>query len=208
MPPRRATPPAATTHAVTDLTQMRALADPFRLRLLSVFARGPHTTKQVADVLGEKPTRLYHHVEALARVGLLELKETRPNRGTVERYYQAIATRFTLADSLLFPDAGPADRPAPLAEVVASILDVTRADLERCLPAGKPTRRAKATLPLVARALVTGPPKHMAELQAELAALLEREATASQAVAPGGRPEKVVTYALTIAFYPLPAEDA
>src|SRR5262245_52283071 len=91
------------THTVTDLAQIRALADPLRLRILGALGREPRTTKQVADVLGEKPTKLYHHVEALERVGLVRLTETRPNRGTVEKYYQAVAGRFQVAGSALSP---------------------------------------------------------------------------------------------------------
>jgi len=70
---------------------MRALAHPLRLRIMELFAEMPRTTKQVAALLGEPPTRLYHHVAALERVGLLRLTETRKKRGTVERWYEAAA---------------------------------------------------------------------------------------------------------------------
>src|ERR1051326_7711550 len=73
----------------TGLDQVRALAHPLRLRLLELFARQPRTAKQAAEVLGEPPTRLYHHVAALERAGLIRLKETRQNRGTTEKYYEA-----------------------------------------------------------------------------------------------------------------------
>ena len=72
------------------VAEIRALAHPLRLRLMELFAETPRTTKQVADLLGEPPTRLYHHVAALERAGLLRLKETRPNRGTTEKWYEAI----------------------------------------------------------------------------------------------------------------------
>jgi DNA-binding transcriptional ArsR family regulator len=71
------------------LEQVRALAHPLRLRLLELFAREARTAKQAAEVLGEPPTRLYHHVAALERAGLIRLKETRKNRGTTEKYYEA-----------------------------------------------------------------------------------------------------------------------
>src|SRR3954471_20831047 len=82
---RRARAGAPSLHpAVADL---RALAHPLRLRMMELFAESAKTTKQVADILGEPPTRLYHHVAALERAGLLELRETRKNRGTVEKWY-------------------------------------------------------------------------------------------------------------------------
>jgi predicted ArsR family transcriptional regulator len=62
--------------------------------VLELFAEQPRTTKQVALLLGEPPTRLYHHVSALERAGLLRLKETRKNRGTVEKWYETIARSF------------------------------------------------------------------------------------------------------------------
>src|SRR5436309_1208191 len=73
------------------LAEMRALAHPLRLRIMEVFAEAPRTTKQVAEELGQPPTRLYHHVAALERAGLLRLRETRKNRGTTEKWYEAIS---------------------------------------------------------------------------------------------------------------------
>jgi DNA-binding transcriptional ArsR family regulator len=74
-----------------SVAELRAIAHPLRLRILESFAEGPRTTKQVAELLGEPPTRLYHHVAALERAGLLKLKETRKNRGTVEKWFESIA---------------------------------------------------------------------------------------------------------------------
>jgi DNA-binding transcriptional ArsR family regulator len=74
------------------LEQLRVLAHPLRLRLFELFALAPRTTKQAATALGQPPTRLYHHVAELERVGLVRLRETRPNRGTIEKYFEA-ATR-------------------------------------------------------------------------------------------------------------------
>jgi len=73
----------------TGLEQVRALSHPLRLRLLELFKLQPRTAKQAAEVLGEPPTRLYHHVAALERAGLIRLRETRQNRGTTEKYYEA-----------------------------------------------------------------------------------------------------------------------
>ena len=78
------------------VADLRALAHPLRLRMLELFAERPRTTKQVAELLGQPPTRLYHHVAALERAGLLVLKETRPNRGVIEKWYEG-AGRFVEA---------------------------------------------------------------------------------------------------------------
>src|SRR3954464_5658697 len=73
---------------------LRALAHPLRLRMMELFAESPKTTKQVADLLGAPPTRLYHHVAALERAGLLVLKETRQNRGAVEKWYASVSRQL------------------------------------------------------------------------------------------------------------------
>lgn len=87
--------------SITTLEQLRAISDPLRQRLLHHFAAQSATTKQVAVQLGERPSKLYHHVEALEAAGLLHLVETRPNRGTLEKYYRAVARQFTVDHTLL-----------------------------------------------------------------------------------------------------------
>jgi DNA-binding transcriptional ArsR family regulator len=185
---------------------VRALADPLRLRMLGVFARGPHTTMQVAAELGEKPTRLYHHVAALLKAGVIELKETRPNRGTVERYYQAVANSFTVDDSLLTP--GPAARAGSgaLTNVVASILNTARDELARVTLAPR-KGRSDSDLPLVARALVVGSQEEIDAIRGKLAELLEGRTPETVSSSAGQSSEKL-TYALTIAFYPVPQQPS
>jgi predicted transcriptional regulator len=91
---------------IDELDQLKALADPLRQRLLTAFCCQPATTKQVAERLGEKPTRLYHHVDLLEKAGLIELVETRPNRGTLEKYYLTSARQFVVDHQLLRTAAG------------------------------------------------------------------------------------------------------
>src|SRR5215813_13115652 len=72
------------------VADLRALAHPLRLRMMELFAESPKTTKQVAEILRQPPTRLYHHVAALERSVLLVLNEGRKNRGTVEKWYAGV----------------------------------------------------------------------------------------------------------------------
>ena len=97
------TPNKSTTLIVTRIDQARLLADPIKLRILQEIALTPHTTKQVAEILGEKPTGLYRHVEALREGGLIELVEEKPKRGTVEKYFLAVARRFEIHRDLFAP---------------------------------------------------------------------------------------------------------
>src|SRR6266513_1705753 len=93
-PRSRSRPSAGAPALQRSVADLRALAHPLRLRMMELFAESPKTTKQVADILGQPPTRLYHHVAALERAGLIHLKETRKNRGTVEKWYESISRTF------------------------------------------------------------------------------------------------------------------
>jgi predicted transcriptional regulator len=86
---------------ITTMEQLKALTDPLRQELLDRFSNEPMTTKQVADLLGQKPHKLYHHVDVLEQAGLIRLVRTQQNRGTVEKYYEAVARRFTVDHKLL-----------------------------------------------------------------------------------------------------------
>jgi predicted ArsR family transcriptional regulator len=88
------------TVMLKDLEQIKVFAHPLRARLVEVFADKPRTAKQAAEIIGQKPTKLYHHVEALERVGLIRLVKTQKKRGTLEKYYRTVAKRFSVDSSL------------------------------------------------------------------------------------------------------------
>ena len=127
---RRSPGAPALQRTVADL---RALAHPLRLRMMELFAESPRTTKQVAELLGQPPTRLYHHVAALERAGLLVLKETRPNRGAVEKWYESAMRRLhgTMGPGSKNAAAGRAARRA----VAATVLEQAKQEL-MAIPAG------------------------------------------------------------------------
>jgi DNA-binding transcriptional ArsR family regulator len=81
------------TQVIRDLRALRALAHPLRLRILERLREQPRTTKQVAHLLGEPATRLYHHVHVLEEAGLIREHSTRQVRGATERYMEAISGR-------------------------------------------------------------------------------------------------------------------
>ncbi len=87
-------------YMLRELEQIRAIADPLRIRILDVLCHNSMTTKQVAEFLGENVNKLYHHVDTLEAAGLIKLVDTRKNRGTLEKYFQAVAKHFTLSPTL------------------------------------------------------------------------------------------------------------
>lgn len=195
MRPKQSAGPGA-PHLEATVAKMRALAHPLRLRLLEVFAEAPRTTKQVADLLGEPPTRLYHHVAALERAGLLRLTETRKNRGTTEKWYEAIAR--TMGSSMPVRSTGraPKDQAAARRSVAMAVLEQSRQELLAAMA------RPDGDRPLVARLVIVAPNARVAELRDRITRLLadvQRESACEDDTAAQGDDER---WAMTITFAP------
>jgi DNA-binding transcriptional ArsR family regulator len=186
-------------HVVRRLEQVRALAHPLRIRLFEAFARGPKTTKQAAEMLGLPPTRLYHHAQALERAGLIKLKETRPNRGTVEKHYEAVAEQLSLDPDVFKGAAGKRVGGAGSGAALASrVLDLAKDDLESSLRA-KASGRVADTPPMALRVGIRAPARKVAAVHRQLLRFVEkikREAGKDDGTGP------CVDASLTIAFVP------
>ncbi|MDH4125868.1 MAG: helix-turn-helix domain-containing protein [Gammaproteobacteria bacterium] len=121
------------SYRISDIEQVKALAHPLRMRIIEALAASePMTTKQVAASLGEKPTRLYHHVGLLEKAGLIRLMHTRKNRGTTEKYYEAIARQFRAATDL-FSDESTVDQKSALRPMIRTVFDNTLSEMLRLL---------------------------------------------------------------------------
>ena len=192
--PASAGTPAKGTHRLTDLDQAKVLADPLRIRILELLCE-ERTTKQVAEILGQPPTRLYHHVAALERVGLIRLARTRQRRGALEKYYLAVAKTFS-ADPRLFSSAPPARLRETTRGVVTQVLEHTAADLRALLDGdeGPGTLKQEGILTYLE---LRGSQKELNSFRATLKKLIKNATSKSK----GGPPAQ--PYRLTIAFFPL-----
>jgi DNA-binding transcriptional ArsR family regulator len=176
------------------LDQVRALSHPLRLRLLELFARSPITTKQAADTLGENPTKLYHHVAALEKAGLIRLRETRQNRGTTEKYFEAVANRLEASR-----EAVSASTSQDRAAMGMVVFDQARNELVQALAAGL----ADGKQPLIAtRAVLRMSPSAAAKVAGELTKLLQRIALGGERQAKVRSRAPLRRYSLTIALVP------
>jgi len=185
--------------AAADLNQIRVLADPLRLRILGAMAREPRTTKQVAELLGENHTRLYHHVQAMERVKLIRLVETRAKRGTVEKYYQAAAARFDAGISTFSGAASTEEKLASLQALINAILDATRRDVLLHVQPGGPVQTEQGSL-LATRLVYRGSPKRAQAIQRRIGRLLEQLKKLPPAAGKSAKP--VRCWALNIIFCP------
>jgi DNA-binding transcriptional ArsR family regulator len=172
-----------------NLDQLRALAHPLRLRMMELFAEGPRTTKQVAQQLGEPPTKLYHHVNALERAGLLKLSKTRQNRGAIEKWYEA--SRSLISGRQM-------SRSRPMQQAISGLatvaLEQARREVELAL-------RTAPGDPLVMRVTVNGNEHRIADIRKRLLQVLtELRDPRSEKKRLGERDAK--RWTLTVAFVP------
>lgn len=176
-----------------SVADLRALAHPLRLRMMELFAESPKTTKQVAEMLRQPPTRLYHHVAALERSGLLVLKETRKNRGTVEKWYAGVAQQVRGTESRRTA-AGRGARRA----VAATVLEQAKQELLAIRPGAKEAA-------LLARLVVATP---RSKLPAIRKRLFETVQSLRAELGPGKRSAQQLEadyerWAVTVAFAPV-----
>jgi len=173
-----------------SLDQLRALAHPLRLRMLELFAEGPRTTKQVAQLLHEPPTKLYHHANTLERVGLLRLSKTRQNRGVIEKWYEA--ARGTISGR-------QPSRSRPMQQAIRGLATVALEQARREVQLALPRRRGGR--PLVMRITTIGNQRRIAQIRKRLLQLLEElrdQNSEEKRLGKGGAKR----WTLTIAFVP------
>ena len=196
------------TQTLADFQQIRALAHPLRLRILGLLVREPRTTKQVADLLGENHTKLYHHVQELERAKVIRLTETRRKRGTVEKYYQATAALFRPAPSVLSPTRDASDKPSGLEAMLNAILDAGRADVLAYAQKDGLQRGSKKGL-IAGRLLIKGSRvKALKAVRRQISRAIDAllaQGAKERARKRGARKQRKRTYALTIILLPTDA---
>lgn len=202
-PSAKTSMPQEAIYTLTTLDQVKVLADPLRIRILEAFCE-ERTTKQVAELLGEKPTKLYHHVDALEKVGLIKLSRTRPNRGTLEKYYLAVARSFR-ADSRIFQtpeDEVGDEQTAALRQMMSTIFDTTAAELARLIAEGDATRGLEEE-GIVSFLDIRGSKGELDEIRDKLQSLIKSITALGEGDGESEAADAAERYRLTLAFYPL-----
>ncbi|WP_245850838.1 winged helix-turn-helix domain-containing protein [Paenibacillus herberti] len=79
------------TKVLKTIEEIRIFSDPYRMKIMNQFhkAERPSTIKQIADLMGEVPAKVYYHARKLESIGLLELIETKLINGITAKYYIA-----------------------------------------------------------------------------------------------------------------------
>jgi len=187
-------------YTITDLEQVRLLADPLRLQILEHFCQEPRTTKQVAELLGEKPTKLYYHVEGLERVGLIKLVETRKKRGTLEKYYEGVAKQIRVDQSIFEKAPRPCEADQELLNLIASPLEVALSEIREGIHSGLVTREAVRQTAIVGCMRIRTTAARLKELSRKIEGWIADCEAADQA-------EGDLTFRLMLAFYPIESRE-
>ncbi len=186
------------TMILRDVNQVKVFAHPLRARLVEAFADKPKTAKQVAEMIGQKPTRLYHHVEALERVGLIKLVRTQKKRGTVEKYYRTVAKRFSV-DSGLLQAQGKNRMLGQCRAMLATMLENTMNEINESICGKAICPEKKETGVMLIRKRIRTDAENVKTIESKIQKLVE-ELTA------GEKAKGDLEYGLTLVFYPLIAK--
>jgi DNA-binding transcriptional ArsR family regulator len=76
---------------IADARLVKGLAHPLRIEILRVLEEGIASPSELAERIDAPLGNVSYHVRFLARVGLIELCDTRPRRGAVEHYYRTVS---------------------------------------------------------------------------------------------------------------------
>lgn len=188
------------TMMLKDLEQVKIFAHPLRAKLVEAFADKPRTAKQVAEIIGQKPTKLYHHVDALERVGLIKLVKTQKKRGTVEKYYHTVAKRFSIDSSLFQMKRNSKEMLGEFRAMFANMLENTMQEINESISERLISPRKKETQATVARKHIRTTPENIKKLEKKIQKLLD-DCTDAEVK------KGALEYRLTLVFYPLAKKE-
>jgi DNA-binding transcriptional ArsR family regulator len=187
------------TYHVSDLETLRAIADPLRVQIVELMEGQALTVKQVAEKLGLAPSKLYYHFNALEKLGLLEVAETRMVANMLEKTYTAVADTLEV-DPALFKFSKEGDNES-INILLSSTIDATRDDLLRSLQARQfqlsEGAEEKPRRMIVNRVISHVSEKRIEEFQNRLLKLVQEFEAVDKNSKPSDQP-----YALSVAFYP------
>ncbi|NYE38378.1 DNA-binding transcriptional ArsR family regulator [Nocardioides cavernae] len=80
--------------ALTTPAQVRAIGHPLRTTVLQLLHERAATVTELAEAVGRPKSTVAHHVDVLAREGLVQVVRTRRVRAVEERFYGRTARMF------------------------------------------------------------------------------------------------------------------
>lgn len=88
---------------LSTIEEIKAYNDPYRLKIFMNYVRigRPATGKEIADIMGEAPSKIHYHIKKMEKAGILILVYTKSINGITAKYYEPVAERITVENSYL-----------------------------------------------------------------------------------------------------------
>lgn len=86
---------------IKEYDQLKALSDPFRVKLMIRLVEKPYTGQQLSEILDLSRARIHYHLKELEKLGLIEIVKTEEKNGIVQKFYQSVASGFYPDSSML-----------------------------------------------------------------------------------------------------------
>ncbi len=116
---------------IEQVDQAQALLHPLRIDLLRQLDE-PRTCPDLAERFGTSPQKIYYHIKALEKAGLVEKVREQRVRGIVEGHYQARARSYWLSPALVGQVGGEQTaRDQTSLRYLLSLTEAAQADLGR-----------------------------------------------------------------------------
>jgi len=144
-------------HVIGNTAALRAVSDDQRQRILNLLVGAPLGAAELASRLRVAQTRVYYHLDLLAKNGLIRVVAERPAGRRVERIYRAVARWFRVDAKLI--GGGKS-----VARARARILDQAMVDFREALD--RPSKGKDPTL--VMRTFVRLHPAQIGRLRKRL----------------------------------------
>ncbi len=82
--------------AERTLHQLKAATSPLAQKILSLLARSPRYSHELAKALGMHEQKIYYHMRKLESAGLITIERREEHGGATAKYYRASAPAFTV----------------------------------------------------------------------------------------------------------------
>ena len=86
---------------IKEYDQLKALSDPFRIKLMMRLVEKPYTGQQLSELFEMSRARIHYHMKELEKLGLIEIVKTEEKNGIIQKFFQSVSSGFYPDASLL-----------------------------------------------------------------------------------------------------------
>lgn len=86
---------------LTDHSQLKALSDPLRAKMMIRLLEKPYTGQQLSEVFDLSRSKIHYHLKELEKNKLIKVVRREEKNGIIQKFYQSVARGFTPSAELL-----------------------------------------------------------------------------------------------------------